>query len=108
MVLRQQPRLEAILRVDIVHACRLWRLEFFWVHNSCRNYLLVGGEAVAVPGTCAFGVDPGVIDDDVDTGDGAFVTCSDLINDMIWINCSGVTCPWNVGMIGPNPDTSFA
>ncbi len=30
------------------------------------------------------------------------------MNEMIWINCSGVTCPWKVGMIGLNPLTIFA
>ena len=35
------------------------------------------------------------------------MTCNDLMYEMICINCSGVTCPWKVGMIGLYPATIF-
>ena len=36
------------------------------------------------------------------------LTCNDFIKAISWISCSGLTCPWNVGMIGPNPVTNLA
>src|SRR5918992_576380 len=34
--------------------------------------------------------------------------CNDLMYATNCTNCSSLICPWNVGMIGPNPATNFA
>ena len=70
---------------------------------SCYLMFLVGdadsaGRAAGAGLAAVVGIAPGAPE----------ATCNDLINAISCTNWSSLTCPWKVGMIGPNPATSCA
>src|SRR5438128_702207 len=95
---------------------------------SLHSYFACSGVCVGVTGCCAFSdcgdtivvppvdmiggaIVPGVAPGVFAAPGAAFVACAgpiDLIYAISICNCSSLTCPWNDGITGWNPATTFA